>query len=247
MSRTYVIADVHGRFDLLSGAWGEISRHAAGRGGKIIVLGDFVDRGPSSCEVIGTLMACQSSKATWNEGLEWTVLKGNHEAMMVECCFDRGQLSWWIGNGGANTLMSYGYVNGDELRPFKDPLAKHLNWLRQLPTAYEDEHRIYVHAGLPDDRSLAETSDEIRQWMLYQGATAWRGATIFPDAPHPSGKHVVHGHEQSADHPLLKPHRTNLDSWAYRTGRLAIGVFDDAAPGGPVEILWVEEGGRGRA
>jgi hypothetical protein len=39
---------------------------------------------------------------------------------------------------------------------------------------------------------------------------------------------------------LLKAHRTNLDSFAWKTGRLAIGVFDDDRAGGPVEILWAE-------
>jgi hypothetical protein len=49
----------------------------------------------------------------------------------------------------------------------------------------------------------------------------------------------VHGHHQHVHGPIFKKHRTNLDTLAWYTGRLAIGVFDDAAPGGPIEVLEV--------
>jgi serine/threonine protein phosphatase 1 len=35
----------------------------------------------------------------------------------------------------------------------------------------------------------------------------------------------------------LKQGRSNLDTYAWKTGRLVIGVFDDALPGGPVELI----------
>jgi hypothetical protein len=50
---------------------------------------------------------------------------------------------------------------------------------------------------------------------------------------------VVHGHYQHAHGPFFKKNRTNLDTFAWYTGRLAIGVFDDAAPGGPIEVFEV--------
>jgi serine/threonine protein phosphatase 1 len=52
-------------------------------------------------------------------------------------------------------------------------------------------------------------------------------------------RHVVHGHHQHANGPIFKNNRTNLDTFAWYTGRLAIGVFDDARPGGPIEALEV--------
>jgi hypothetical protein len=52
-------------------------------------------------------------------------------------------------------------------------------------------------------------------------------------------RHVVHGHHQHAHGPIFKKNRTNLDTLAWYTGRLVIGVFDDAAPGGPSEVLEV--------
>ena len=73
--------------------------------------------------------------------------------------------------------------------------------------------------------------------MLYSREGIEGPAEVLTDEPHCSGKHIVHGHHQSASHPLLLPHRTNLDSFAWRTGHAAIGVFDDALPGGPIAIL----------
>jgi serine/threonine protein phosphatase 1 len=52
-------------------------------------------------------------------------------------------------------------------------------------------------------------------------------------------RHVVHGHHQHAHGPIFKKKRTNLDTFAWYTGRLAIGVFDDGTAGGPIEVLEV--------
>jgi serine/threonine protein phosphatase 1 len=52
-------------------------------------------------------------------------------------------------------------------------------------------------------------------------------------------RHVVHGHSSVAEGPELYEGRTNLDTLAWRTGRLVTGVFDDAKPGGPVDFVVV--------
>lgn len=227
--KTYAIADLHGRFDLLCRAIDLVEKDAGDEGGTLVVLGDFVDRGPQSRSIIDLLMA-----GPQREKWRWVVLQGNHEAMMLECLGNPNILRWWIGNGGAATLQSYGYSHGDALHPLKIP-AEHLEWLRSLPVTHEDEHHIFVHAGVPFDQPLAEARPETLQWMLYPGDVEHGDAEFHADEQHVSGKHIVHGHHQSANHPLLKPHRTNLDSFAWATGHSAIGVFD--GPGGPVKIL----------
>ena len=78
MSLTYAIADLHGRFDLLTAAFDAIVKHAAERSFKIITLGDYVDRGPQSRQIIDHLMAAQEMEVSL------ICLKGNHEDMMVE-------------------------------------------------------------------------------------------------------------------------------------------------------------------
>ena len=233
-SRTYVIADLHGRFDLLCKAIDLIEADAGEAGGTFICLGDFVDRGPQSRSIIDLLMA-GPQRPNWR----WIVLQGNHEAMMLECLDNPGILRWWIGNGGGQTLQSYGYEQGDTLEPLRIP-AEHLAWLRSLPLVHEDAHRIYVHAGVPYDQPLTEAKPQTLQWMLYSGDDEEHhaGAEYAPsEGAHVSGKHIVHGHHQSAHHPLRRPERTNLDSFAWATGHSAIGLFDDAVAGGPVRIL----------
>ena len=78
MSLTYAIADLHGRFDLLTAAFDAIVKHAAERSFKIITLGDYVDRGPQSRQIIDHLMAAQEM------GVSLICLKGNHEDMMAQ-------------------------------------------------------------------------------------------------------------------------------------------------------------------
>ena len=78
MTLTYAIPDIHGRLDLLESAIERIVEHSAGRSSTIVTLGDYVDRGPSSRQVIERLMDWRSDPLTMIN------LKGNHEAMMWE-------------------------------------------------------------------------------------------------------------------------------------------------------------------
>ncbi|RIV79564.1 metallophosphoesterase family protein [Pelagerythrobacter aerophilus] len=232
MTRTYAIADLHGRFDLLCRAIDLIEADAGDAGGKFVVLGDFVDRGPQSRNIIDLLMA-GPQRPNW----DWVVLQGNHEAMMLEALSTPSPqlMRWWVGNGGGQTLESYGYRSGDDLLPLRVPV-EHMEWLRALPIYHEDGWRIFVHAGVPFDQPLTEAKPETLQWMLYPGDVDHDDAEFHPDEQHCSGKHIVHGHHQSASHPLLKRHRTNLDSFAWNTGRLAVAVFEDYYPA-PARIM----------
>jgi serine/threonine protein phosphatase 1 len=231
---TYAIADLHGRLDLLGRAMVAITNHAQGPC-KLVVLGDFVDRGPQSRQIIDLLM---KGPEIWPD-IEFIVLQGNHEDIMLQAIKEPGLLKWWIGNGGGATLKSYGYTDGDQFYPLKVNQS-HIDWLSKLPISYEDDLRMFVHAGVPYNTPMHEAKKETLQWMLYRGDIEKPfGADIYDDLPHFTGKHLVHGHHQSRDHPLLKPHRTNLDSFAWLYGRLAIGVFNDSQAG-PVEVLEVQ-------
>ena len=239
MSRTFVIADLHGRYDLFEQAYRRACEASASLQDRFIVLGDFVDRGPESAQIIAKMRHLQTVRHPGD--LELIVLCGNHESIMLSAMvYPRQHISWWVGNGGGATLKSYsigGYGVEGEWWDWLNTAKRDYEWLTQLPDVLEDEHRIYVHAGIPWDKTVEETPSGTRQWMLY-GYTASDVEWNELAGRHISGKHIVHGHHQSADHPLLLPGRTDLDSWAYHTGRLAIGVFEDDVPGGPVEILW---------
>jgi hypothetical protein len=66
------------------------------------------------------------------------------------------------------------------------------------------------------------------------------GPVEAPVSPRARQRHIVHGHHQHGHGPILKKNRTNLETFAWYTGRLEIAVFDDKTPGGPLEILEVQ-------
>ena len=215
MGFTYVIPDIHGRDDLLSRALAEISARGGGDGGLIVAIGDYVDKGPDSRQVVERLrggIACGTLLA----------LKGNHDAMMVAALRDPAKLAYWMSKGGDAALASYG---GDR----SGVPESHIDWLDHLPLMHVDAHRVYVHAGVDPVLPLEQQSEATVLSMRYpKGYGGGIGA-----------RHVVHGHDNDPEGPLLFEGRTNLDTLAWRTGRLTVGVFDDDRPGGPVDLIVV--------
>src|SRR6185437_2868879 len=214
MSLTYVIPDLHGRSDLLLDGLALIAAHARGGYGSLIALGDYVNKGPDSKAVVGLLRAGPLP------GWPFIPLKGNHDAMMVEALRDAAKMKGWLDRGGDTTLASYG---GDRsLVPSGD-----IEWLDCLARIHVDRHRIYVHAGLDPDHPLDRQGEKTLLTKRY----------VEGDALGFDGRHVVHGHDSQADGPGLYEGRTNLDTRAWRTGRLVIAVFDDDIPGGPIDLI----------
>lgn len=223
MTLTYVIPDIHGRYDLLSEGLVEIGARSRGIAGTIVTIGDYVDKGPESRQVIEKLLPGVA------EGWSLIALKGNHDAMMANALRDPSKMASWIEKGGDAALASYG---GD---PSAVPQS-HLAWLDRLRLMHVDSHRIYVHAGVDPEVPLDQQTEMTLLWKRYPKG--------FPDG---FGRlHVVHGHDNSPEGPLLFEGRTNLDTLAWRTGRLVVGVFDDDTPGGPVDFIVVKGPAAGR-
>jgi serine/threonine protein phosphatase 1 len=156
-------------------------------------------------------------------------LKGNHDAMMVKALRDPSKMPTWMGKGGDDALASYG---GDAAAVPES----HLAWLDGLRLIYTDRHRVYVHAGVDPGMALSDQSETTLLCKRYPK----EDQTGFGDF------HVVHGHDNCPEGPLLYRGRTNLDTLAWRTGRLTIGVFDDDKPGGPIDLLIVRGPAAGR-
>jgi serine/threonine protein phosphatase 1 len=105
----------------------------------------------------------------------------------------------------------------------------HIAWLGALRLMHVDAHRVYVHAGVDPKIPL----DRQREATLLTKRYPKEFSQGF-------GKlHVVHGHDSFPDGPLLYEGRTNLDTQAWKTGRLMIGVFRDDRAGGPVDFITV--------
>jgi serine/threonine protein phosphatase 1 len=153
MSKTYAIADLHGRFDLLEMALARITERAEPPA-TLVTLGDYVDRGPDSRKIIERLMAGLGC-----DGWRLICLKGNHEDIMWQTCRRLPGVDWWITNGGSATLISYGQQERDQADVAVVP-ASHLDWIEQLPLMHVDTHRVFVHAGIDPNCSLNEQDAE---------------------------------------------------------------------------------------
>jgi serine/threonine protein phosphatase 1 len=217
---TFVIPDLHGRFDLLKTAVARIVAYASGQAATVVTLGDYVDRGPDSNRIIESLMGWPP------ENLRLVALKGNHEEMMWRSCTELPDAGWWIANGGDRTLLSYGQDLAEQpkLRVIPGP---HLDWIAQLPLLHVDKYRVYVHAAVDPARALNQQDHRVLLWKRYREGF---------DVGH-GDRHVVHGHQAMARGPIVMKHRTNLDTMAWKTGRLIIGVFEDQKAGSAIEFI----------
>jgi serine/threonine protein phosphatase 1 len=231
MGYTYVIPDVHGRLDLLDSALIRIADHAGGRQATVVLLGDYIDRGPASRQVVERLIGFRS------ETLKLVALKGNHEAMMMEACSKRVELNWWLENGGDATLASYRESFSNAGFSTAVVPRSHLQWISELAVMHVDRHRVYVHAAVDPALPLTQQAERTLLWKVYpEGYGKGHGL-----------RHVVHGHHANPRGPIVTRGKTNLDSLAWKTGRLVVGVFNDEQAGGASDYLEIlgQPAGRG--
>lgn len=179
MPKTYVMTDIHGRLEPLKSLLSQIPE-----GAKIVFLGDYVDRGSQSREVVALVRSLQANGAV--------CLRGNHEDMV--CDPDHRN---WLANGGASTLMSYQHPLTGEVDV--DALVADIAWFHSLPTTHSDARRVYVHAGVDPSYDLADQVERMTQWYRYPSKTdiGYRGLT------------VVHGHTPGV---FQGQHRICLDA-----------------------------------
>lgn len=219
----YAVGDIHGRYDLLQQLMNMIKKDRDERSNvercQIVFLGDYVDRGFQSKEVIDYLLS-------FNEGWAKTIcLKGNHEAMMEEFIRVPEQNEGWLHFGGLATLASYGVrVKENEIgdqdivgaaRDLEGALPdSHIRFLAGLPLTYEVGDYFFVHAGLRPDVALHEQSAEDMMFIRHD----------FLNSSYDFGRCVVHGHT-GVQAPVVKSNRIAVDTTAYATGRLTAAAF----------------------
>lgn len=211
----YAIGDIHGCHDQLVALLARIKAHAGHRPFLGVFLGDYVDRGPKSREVVNQVRGLVTGRGGHGT---WVAIKGNHEEMM-HAGVNNVLCEFWSENGGKETLASY----GDRVTEMRE----HAAWLNSLPSIHETEHHVFVHAGLSPRYPLADQPDEVKLWIRN-----WQGDD--PDF----GKHVVYGHSVFRQ-PRLLNNSSGLDTGAFHYGTLTCGVFDETKCSGPVELLQV--------
>jgi serine/threonine protein phosphatase 1 len=226
----YAVGDVHGRLDLLDLLLEQIRRDAfaAPNPAKpvLIFLGDYVDRGVSSKEVIDRVIALKNESE-----FEVRALKGNHEEALLAFLEDAGFGPIWCAQGGARTLSSYGVavssldMDARDWRGTREAFAAalppaHLGFLAglELTAVYGDY--LFVHAGVRPGVPLSDQSEHDLLWIRQ----------AFLNADRPSEKIVVHGHTPAQD-AFLGEHRIGIDTGAYATGVLTAVRLRDADRG----------------
>lgn len=218
MSNTvvYAVGDVHGCLDALRALERNIVEDAAKLPGHklIVMLGDYVDRGSSSAQVLDHLT--EPSPA----GIERVCLAGNHELAMLDYLEGRIGLQSWLRIGAEPTLLSYGIdharllnVYGDERKidaVIRETIpAEHLAFLRSLPVLVEADRYIFVHAGIRPDVGLDQQRDEDLVFIR----------SAFFDNAYLLTRYVVHGHTP-VEEAKREGLRVNIDTGAYFSGRL---------------------------
>jgi serine/threonine protein phosphatase 1 len=220
--RIYAVGDVHGRVDLLARLFSGIDADLAARPVSRAIqvfLGDYIDRGPASREVIDCLI---------NRSLmhETVYLKGNHEAVLLEFLRDPLVLQHWQELGGLQTLLSYGVVTTknfdlDEQARVAKALGEvlpqsHQLFLATLRPWFLCGDFLFVHAGVRPGVPLDAQEDADLLWIRDD----------FLSSDDDFGKIIVHGHTP-VDQPDVRSNRINIDTAAYATGRLTCLIIEE--------------------
>jgi serine/threonine protein phosphatase 1 len=222
--RIYAVGDIHGRADLLQDVFQRIDADLLKNpisAGIQVFLGDYIDRGPSSRQVLDLLVARKRTNQT-------VFLKGNHEFFLTKFITDPAILRDWQRLGGLETLMSYGVVPSINLDNFgQAKLAaefdhalpeSHRQFLADLKVSFTCGDFFFVHAGVRPGIPLAKQHEEDLLWIRDD----------FLLCEDDFSKIVVHGHTPVRQ-PDIRPNRINIDTGAYVTGQLTCLMLEGEA------------------
>lgn len=148
MTRVFAIGDIHGCFALES-ILAEILPQVDD---LVVVLGDFIDRGPESNRVVDRLIELSGQTQV-------VPILGNHEEMLLAILEGHQYLLGnWLSFGGLATMESYG-VN----HPAGIP-AEHVEFLRSCRPYFETATHFFVHATYLPRKPLAKQPAEVLRW-----------------------------------------------------------------------------------
>jgi serine/threonine protein phosphatase 1 len=222
--RIYAIGDIHGRADLLEALLRQIDADCTLYPSSrpiVVFLGDYIDRGPASRQVLDLLLGCQRTK-------EAVFLRGNHDNFVRRFLSSPAVLDEWRLYGGLETLVSYGLkpsINPGvpEQRQLAKELEKstperHLEFLDSLNLSFNCGDFLFVHAGIRPGVPIRKQKEEDLLWIREE----------FLSCEQRFEKFVVHGHTPVRA-PDIRSNRINIDTGAFATGRLTCIVIEGAA------------------
>ncbi len=223
--RVYAIGDIHGRVDLLRTVHSRIRRELETQPAErnvVVYLGDYIDRGGHSREVVDCLLNDSVAAA------EAVHLQGNHEQFLLDFLEDPESGTTWLFNGGDATLANYGVdvsdptVHADGMIWLRDDLArrlppKHLDFFRRLKPWHGEGDYLFVHAGLRPGVALEDQSRHDMMWIRHE----------FLESTEDFGKMVIHGHSPLGE-VCQRANRIGIDTGAYSSDVLTAIVLEGA-------------------
>ena len=219
--RLYVIGDIHGRLDLLDRMIELINVDIRAREGEslIVTLGDYIDRGPNSREVLDRLLKNPFVG-------KYVALKGNHEALLQTFLDDPAVAADWWRLGGVATLRSFGIAikprmtrrgfarAATQLREALTP--QQTEFLASLKTSLVVGRYFLCHAGVRPGVPLDSQNEDDLLWIRDE----------FLSSEIDFGKIVVHGHTPVRE-PEVLANRINIDTGAFLSERLTCVVLQE--------------------
>jgi serine/threonine protein phosphatase 1 len=214
--RAYGVGDIHGRLDLLEQLLGMIELDIAKRPTRkvlLIFVGDLIDRGPNSAQVVERLRTYK------HPGVRTLFLLGNHEEVLLRILAGEADLiAKWRWFGGTQCLASYG-LDAEKLTGLSDEDAlalvrgvipkEHIEFLESFDDSCRFGDYLFVHAGIRPGVEFDQQRQSDLRWI--------REPFLLDDTDH--GFVVVHGHTISAE-VEMRPNRVGIDTGAYKSGVL---------------------------
>lgn len=170
MERIFAIGDIHGCSKTFEKMLFE--KINIQKSDQIYCIGDYIDRGKNTKAVIDVILQLRE------EQYNIFTLRGNHEQMMIDAMFEKDALPFWIENGGAETIRSFG------IGSLKDLPKKYVSFFKETRLYFETEKYIFVHAGLNFKRANIFEDKEAMLWKR----------DFSSQQPALGNKIMIHGH-----------------------------------------------------
>ncbi len=195
--RLIAIGDVHGCVHALETL---IEAIAPAPDDRLVFLGDLIDQGRESCQVLDLILTLQ-------QRTQVVLIEGNHEQMLLAARDSEPALRYWENCGGVATLNSYRF--GGSL---DDIPQRHWDLLATCLAYYETADCIFTHANYVPELPMDKQPEHHLRWALFDPAEMH---------PHISGKRVIVGHTEQENSEICDlGFATCIDTACWRHGWL---------------------------
>lgn len=176
MKRILAISDIHGELELFDELLKKVNYNP--EEDQLVLLGDYIDRGPDSKGVLNRVMELKDKGAI--------VLRGNHDEMMVNFIDGKlGSKERWERNKGLATLQEYDSALTRVTNPLTKEFTAHVNFIKTLDYYYETDDYIFVHAGVEPGVPMDSTDKYKLVWIREEFYDNYNGekTVVFGHTP----------------------------------------------------------------